>query len=209
MDTQSQNVSKNIFQRILDVMAEVSYIQKGDARVNGQYRFVSHDQVIAKLHPYLVKHRIMVIPSIHKIEQNGNRTEVTLKVDFINPDDIHNGFTVTFAGYGIGNDDKGPGKAISYALKYALLKVFCLETGDDPDNDADVKFEAAKCQEWDIAIIQSGFDPKLVNKFVKVCADTTGKHLEDIKREALTRMDSFCKTFQNWAINQKSKKEKE
>lgn len=31
--------------------------------------------------------------------------------------------------------DKGPGKAISYAVKYAYLKAFALETGDDPDHD--------------------------------------------------------------------------
>jgi hypothetical protein len=42
---------------------------------------------------------------------------------------------VSFFGYGIDNQDKGPGKAMSYAVKYAMLKTFCLETGDDPEKD--------------------------------------------------------------------------
>jgi hypothetical protein len=46
-------------------------------------------------------------------------------------------------GYGVDPQDKGPGKAISYGVKYALLKVLGLETGDDPDevqdNRADFK----------------------------------------------------------------------
>jgi hypothetical protein len=36
-------------------------------------------------------------------------------------------------GYGVDAQDKGPGKAMSYGVKYALLKVLGLETGDDPD----------------------------------------------------------------------------
>ena len=44
-------------------------------------------------------------------------------------------------GFGIDDQDKGPGKAMSYAVKYALLKTLGLETGDDPDMDQDVKFD--------------------------------------------------------------------
>ena len=32
------------------------------------------------------------------------------------------------------NADKAPGKAISYAFKYALLKTFALETGEDEES---------------------------------------------------------------------------
>ena len=48
----------NIYQRIVAVMREVDYIQKSDKKVNNRYRFVSHDQVAATIHPALVKHRI-------------------------------------------------------------------------------------------------------------------------------------------------------
>lgn len=132
---------KNIYQRILSVMAEVDYIQKGEKRVANQYRFCSHDQVTATIHPQLVKHGIMIIPTIKERKQDGNRTEILLEVKFINIDNPTDYFVVDALGYGIDTSDKGPGKAVSYAYKYALLKTFALETGDDPDQDQNTKYE--------------------------------------------------------------------
>jgi hypothetical protein len=42
--------------------------------------------------------------------------------------------TVTFA-EGIDSQDKGSGKAMTYADKYALMKAYKISTGDDPDQD--------------------------------------------------------------------------
>jgi hypothetical protein len=69
-------------------------------------------------------------------ETNAYRVKMKLTLTFINPDEPEQSLKVTSHGYGVDNGDKGPGKAMSYAYKYALLKLFCLETGDDPDNDA-------------------------------------------------------------------------
>jgi hypothetical protein len=125
----------NLYQRIIAVMGELDYVQK-EAKKNGiQYTFVSHDAVTAKIHPLLVKHGIAMLPSVTESKQDGNRTEATVQVTFINVDDPKDSHAVTFFGYGIDNQDKGPGKAMSYAVKYAMLKTFCLETGDDPEKD--------------------------------------------------------------------------
>lgn len=132
---------KNIYQRILGVMEDVEYIQKGDKKVNGQYRFVSHDQVSGTLHKFLVKHGICVIPHCAQMRQDGNRSEIKLNVKFVNAEEPNDIVEIETYGHGIDNGDKGIGKAYSYAYKYALLKTFCLETGDDPDNDAQTKFE--------------------------------------------------------------------
>lgn len=134
----TKEASKNIYQRVLSVMGDVDYIQKGTNKVNGMYRFVSHDQVTAKLHPYFVKHGIVVIPDVKSIIQDGNRTSMHITVDFVNADNPTERITINSHGQGIDTGDKGIGKAYSYAYKYALLKTFALETGDDPDNDAQV-----------------------------------------------------------------------
>lgn len=129
---------KSIYQRILDVMKEVNYIQKGDkvAVIGPQkYRFVSHDKVTSVIHPQLVKHGIVCIPTVIESKQDGNRTQVILKVEFVNVDKPDDRISILSAGYGIDSGDKGPGKAVSYAFKYAILKLFVLETGDDPDED--------------------------------------------------------------------------
>jgi hypothetical protein len=126
---------KNLFQRLHAVMKEVSYVQKEDKMVNNQYRFVSHDGVTAAVRPALLNHGVLAVPQNLKRFQDGNRTEVELDVVFINIDDPKESFAVPSVGYGIDTQDKGPGKAISYAVKYALLKALSLETGDDPERD--------------------------------------------------------------------------
>lgn len=126
----------NIYQRLALVMAGVKYIQKGEAKVNNQYRFVSHDAVVREIRRHLIKNGIVAVPTVlsHKVE-GQNRTEVDVEVAFVNIDDPADKITVKYFGYGIDKSDKGPGKAISYAVKYAYLKVLSLETGDDPEND--------------------------------------------------------------------------
>ena len=135
---------KNIFQRISSIMADLEYLQKEDKKVNGQYRFVSHDKVSGAIHPLLVKHGVVIIPFVKEMNQEGNRTQVKLRLEVFNIDDPNDLIAFETYGYGIDQGDKGPGKAFSYAYKYALLKLFCLETGDDPDNDADAKFAPSK-----------------------------------------------------------------
>lgn len=127
---------KNIYQRLVAVMNAVSYVQKEDKKINNQYTFVSHDAVTAKIRPALLAEGIATVCSVKNHVQDGNRTEVTLGVRFVNIDKPEDFVEVESFGYGIDPQDKGPGKAVSYAFKYALLKTFCLETGDDPERDS-------------------------------------------------------------------------
>lgn len=200
-------------------MSELHYIAKGDKTVNGQYRFVSHDQVVSKVQKMLVKYRVTTVPTVQEIVQDGNRTMVKLNVTFVNADCPNDNFTVQFPGYGIDGGgvnkdgrpipvgDKGPGKAVSYAYKYALLKQFNLETGDDPDFDAQASYEPPKCEEFD-SIIPADLSEKdrtKLKKFLAYSSLVLQKDVEDVKREAMKRPEDFLKKFQNWS----PKKEKE
>lgn len=200
MSEKTQN--KNICQRILAVMAELDYIQKGPKTVNGQYRYASHDQVAAAVHPLLVKHGIMVMPDVIEHTQEGNRTVVKLKVSFLNADVPQEGFAITSLGYGIDSGDKGPGKAISYAYKYAILKAFCLETGDDPDEDAKSVYEPKKCLEFD-GIITDDVDREKLDKFLEYSSRVLQKHVEDVKREAMKRPEEFLASLRSWKPKKK------
>lgn len=201
--------TKNIYQRVLALMADLSYIQKGPKTVNGQYRYASHDQVTAAIHPYLVKHGIAVIPTIEDSSQEGNRTTVKLLVFFINVDMPTDSFSVRSVGYGIDAGDKGPGKAISYAFKMACLKTFCLETGEDPDFDANASYEPPKCQEFNsiipLDVVSNEKEMKRLEKFLVYSAGVLKKHVEDVKREAVARPEQFLEGFKRW----NPKKEKE
>lgn len=143
-DIQAGVPTPNLYQRILAVMGELDYVQKEAKKPGGmQYTFVSHDAVTAKIHPLLVKHGIAMLPSVVEFTQDGNRVAATVNVTFINVDMPEDRHTVQFFGYGIDTQDKGPGKAVSYAVKYAMLKTFCLETGDDPEKD-DIEHKPAE-----------------------------------------------------------------
>ncbi len=189
------------------MMSELDYVAKGDKTVNGQYRFVSHDQVTAKIHPMLVKYGIVILPTVEEMSQEGNRTFAKIVISFVNVDNPTDNFSLRYCGQGIDQGDKGPGKAISYAVKYALLKTFCLETGDDPDNDANASYEPAKCLDFDLRMLSElgEKDQAKMKKFLSYCASVMNKHVEDVKREAMQRPDDFLVKFKNW----NPKKEKE
>ncbi len=122
----------NIAQRINAAMGEVDYVQK-EKKQGMNYSIVSHDAVTAKVRPILQAHGIVYYPRDLEVRQNGNRTEAMFTVRFENIDDRSDFIDVATFGFGVDPQDKGPGKAMSYGVKYALLKVLGLETGDDPD----------------------------------------------------------------------------
>ncbi|XAI96545.1 essential recombination function protein [Microcystis phage Mae-JY35] len=127
--------SKNVHQRLAAAMEEVDYIQK-ERKQGMNYTIVSHDAVTAKVRPVLLKNGIVYYPVRCEHIHNGNRAECAMTVRFVNIDAPADFFDVPTFGYGIDTQDKGPGKAMSYAVKYALLKALGLETGDDPDTEA-------------------------------------------------------------------------
>jgi len=131
----------NLYQRILAIMQDVPYIQKTEKKVNNQYTFVSHDDVTAKVRVALIAHGVLAMPTVESNEFDGNVTKCNLTMRFINVDTPTEIIEVKSFGYGIDKQDKGPGKAMSYAVKYALLKALCLETGDDPERDTDTEAE--------------------------------------------------------------------
>lgn len=125
----------NVHQRLASAMRVVTYIQK-EKKQGMNYTIVSHDAVTAKVRPALLEVGIVYYPVRCEHTHNGNRAECSVTVRFVNIDDPADFFDVPTFGYGIDPQDKGPGKAMSYAVKYALLKAMGLETGDDADLDS-------------------------------------------------------------------------
>lgn len=137
----------NIHQRLHKIMQDVDYIQKEDKKVNNQYTFVSHDAVTAKCRKAFIENGVITVPTIvsHDKEwcvrkKDGKETTILLttvqvKIDFINIDEPKEIVSTTSFGYGLDDQDKGLGKAYSYAVKYGYLKALGLETGDDPERE--------------------------------------------------------------------------
>jgi hypothetical protein len=170
--------ARNIAQRLNAVMAEVDYVQKTKPENGLQYSFVSHDAVTKLVRPILQSHGIVYYPRDLHVSQNGNRTEAVFTVRFENMDDRADYIDVATFGYGVDGQDKGPGKAMSYGVKYALLKALGLETGDDPERD-----QGPEADHKPGTITQAQFE-----------------ELEALREKAGVSSDRFCKRFQVDAI---------
>ena len=72
---------------------------------------------------------------------------VTLKVTIFCDENEELICSTESVGMGIDDNDKAMGKAYTYALKYALLKLFRLQYGDDPDAKASEPLYADKPKE--------------------------------------------------------------
>jgi len=136
----------NIYQRINAVMKEVEYVQK-DAAISGggvNYKAVTHDMVTAVIRKSMVEHGIVI-----QVEQLKSEMLITrdlekgvkmhlysgdYAVSFINIDNGEDRLTATINAHANDNGDKAPGKAASYAVKYAMLKTFTLETGENEES---------------------------------------------------------------------------
>lgn len=132
---------KNVFQRMLALMADVGSIKKVMTSGNMKYDYIPVDAIKERLRPLLVKHGLYLKVSFYDIISNGNNYECKCLLSFINVDNpgdyISDGGEGVCSGFGLGldNQDKGPGKAQSYAFKNAVILALMLEGGEDVEAD--------------------------------------------------------------------------
>lgn len=139
----------NIYQRINAVMKDVQYVQK-DSQVTGggaNYKAVTHDQLVSVIRSSLVKHGIVLEVKQTKGEflvmRDVNATPQPIKmglysgwydVQFVNMDNPEERTIITVEAHAADNGDKAPGKALTYAVKSAIIKQFVLETGENDES---------------------------------------------------------------------------
>lgn len=124
--------TENIFQRLWTASNLIGQIEKdGQVKGGGNYKYVSHDNVTARAKEVFAKVGIYHCASMVDLKQDGNRTIAKVELHFINTDNVGDMVKTTSFGYGNDTQDKGPGKAYSYAVKYGLMKALMLNTDED------------------------------------------------------------------------------
>lgn len=145
---------KNLFQKIQAVSNEIKNIEKNMLVGVGRsaYKAVSDYDVTIEVKDAESKYGIVSIPIKQELINsevvktikidNGAQREVINYVDIVkmtlrvidldNPSDY---IDVESFGRGLDTGDKGFGKASTYARKYALLNLYKIATGEDPDKD--------------------------------------------------------------------------
>lgn len=133
----------NLYEKINEIRKAVDYIQK-DKSVStggGSYKAVTHDAVTGILRSHMITHGIICVPNLvashSDPKEEGSkqfRYVATYSFDFVNAEKPDEKLTIIIESHAMDNADKAPGKAISYAKKYAVLKLFEIETGEDEES---------------------------------------------------------------------------
>ena len=132
----------NIYKRMLDVESELRIVAKNLNVGYGsfKYRATGEADVLLAIKPLEAKHGIYSYPYKRTIIkekelEKGYMERMETIYRFVNVDDPSDFLDITSYGDGIDTADKGPGKAMTYCDKYALMKAYKIVTGDDPDQD--------------------------------------------------------------------------
>lgn len=134
---------KQIIQALNDIMTDVSYVQKSSKNDFHGYKYASEAALLESLRPAMIKHGLVLIPSVNNVSPIDQFGNTTLTVEYTLAHTSGEIWPDKITAVGCGNDraksgavgDKGVYKAITGANKYLLFKLFQIETGDDPEKD--------------------------------------------------------------------------
>lgn len=133
-----------LHEKILAIMRDVQYLAKDDTVEFGKtkYKALSEEKVTAIMRAEAIKYNIVVYPIEQRWERIGQISHVDVRYKIVNVDDPDDYIEVVSCGDGADTQDKGAGKAMTYAYKYMWLRTFALPTGEDPDKVSSAELDA-------------------------------------------------------------------
>lgn len=143
----------NIYEKMSAITNEIATVAKNltiDTNKKGNsYKAVGEADVLAAVKPLEQKYGVYsyprsrtVIDSGELVSKNdyGETRRLYMRIEtvyrFVNIEKPDEYIEIISYGDGVDSQDKAPGKAMTYADKYALLKGYKIQTGDDPDQYA-------------------------------------------------------------------------
>ena len=133
---------KSLVAKLAEVMGEIERIPKSGRNAFHTYSYATEADIVSAVRAGMAARGLMLMPSVEKSEwrevpgKQGPKKIITLTVRFTLHDG-ESGENMEFVVLGEGEDqgDKATYKAMTGAVKYALLKLFLIPTGDDPEAD--------------------------------------------------------------------------
>ena len=134
----------NIYQKIQSVMQDIQYLAKDDQVAFGttKYKAISEEKVTTTVRASMIKNGLVMYPETQEIMKEGQITTVNVTYRMINVEEPNEQIQIASSGQGSDTQDKGSGKAMTYAFKYALLRTFMIPTGEDPDKISSAELDA-------------------------------------------------------------------
>ena len=191
----------NLRQKLAEVRRRIGYVQKRGRNERHNYSYVTAADIAGAVGDILAELGIIVVPRLESISHEPARTgrtdgehltHVVMSYSFVDVDTAEE-IAVKVAGEGVDAGDKAPYKAMTGALKYALLQSFLLATGDDPEDErVDARFStpsserpitAEEVRELEKLIADTGTDLERVLAYYKVAS--LGEMTETAYRRAV------------------------
>jgi hypothetical protein len=146
-EPESKDYSKmNIYQKMNEITSMIGSVAKNLTVGSGNYSYkaVGEKDVLDAVKKHEKSVGVYSFPVGREellseiITSEGNdKIKVVLRIKttyrFVNCDKPDEFLEMISYGDGVDSSDKSPGKAMTYSDKYALLKAYKIETGDDPD----------------------------------------------------------------------------
>lgn len=135
---------KTLITKLSEVMGAIDRVPKKGRNAFHGYDYATEADIVEAVRRELAARHVMMVPHIENVEwselqrKNGTEKLCTLSVRF----DLFDGDTgevlsVPMMGQGSDSGDKAIYKAMTGATKYALLKLFLIPTGDDPETETE------------------------------------------------------------------------
>lgn len=142
----------NIYEKLSMITEEIGVVEKGlnvQVSKTASYKAVSERDVLDAVKPIEKKYRVYSYPVKREVidrdilvkeNEYGKTNTLFMRIEtiyrFVNIDKPEEYIETITYGDGLDTGDKAPGKASTYADKYALMKAYKISTGDDPDKEA-------------------------------------------------------------------------
>ena len=159
----------NLYQKLAKIRKPVEVMQRNKSGFG--YKYVTDTELLAKISGLMDKYGVSLVPSVvpnsTKVEPysyekiKGGKTEIVneilvhgdMKYTWVNNDDPNEQIVVDWVMVGHqGDGSQGFGSALTYSMRYFLLKYFGVATpDDDPDSWRSKQKEAAMLEEQAIA----------------------------------------------------------
>lgn len=165
----------NIYEKILEIMKNVQYLAKDDKVEFGttRYKAISEEKVTSIMRQQLIKYNLVVFPILQTASRVGNISHVDVIYRMVNTENPEEYIEIASAGDGADTQDKGTGKAMTYAYKYMWLRTFALPTGEDPDKISSAELDAKEAESRAITVDPNTLPPKpeTVERFKSMCTE--------------------------------------
>lgn len=165
-----------IYGALASIMEETKAIGKTEKNQQQNFMFRGIDNIMNELHGLFAKHKVIILPDVidytiaEKVTRSGSlmyytRAKICFHFMAIDGSEV----TITNVGEAMDSGDKGMNKAMSVALKYALLQMLLIPTQDEKDPDQSTP-------------------PETRPKTIKEIADSLDAEKDGVLKEALNRI---------------------